>query len=218
MTSDAQNLIIAAVINDVEEMQDPIVDPAQSHKPRLLIANYDPDRTVSALRDILSNAGDLSDRGVPVRLAFDEIQGGTVAQVMTPDALVLMAHTVCRPYVLKVLQDHTVVEVNARLSCNFAVMYLDWRGEWWLPPLNGIASAPLLEDDGAIHSAQGYDRASGMWRENVPDLTGWVPKLRRWTSDRWPAFYSSPSREGRAAIVGLWSRWLQHVECGRPGE
>jgi hypothetical protein len=55
-------------------------------------------------------------------------------------------------------------------------MYLGWRGEWRLPPLNGIASAPLLEDDGAIHSAQGYDRASGMWRENVPDLSGLVPE------------------------------------------
>ncbi|MCS4558790.1 hypothetical protein L9G74_20435, partial [Shewanella sp. C32] len=84
--------------------------------------------------------------------------------------------TVCRPYVLKVLKDLTVVEVNARLSRHFAVMYLGWRGEWWLPPLNGIASAPLLEDDGAIHSAQGYDRVSGMWRENVPDLTGLVPE------------------------------------------
>jgi hypothetical protein len=95
---------------------------------------------------------------------------------MTPDALVLMAHTVCRPYVLKERQDGTIVEANARLSRPFTVMYLGWRGEWRLPPLNGIASAPLLEDDGAIHSAQGYDRASGMWRENVPDLTELVPE------------------------------------------
>jgi hypothetical protein len=55
-------------------------------------------------------------------------------------------------------------------------MYLDWRGEWRLPPLNGIASAPLLRDDGTIYSAQGYDRASGMWRENVPELAGLVPE------------------------------------------
>ena len=74
--------------------------------------------------------------GVPVRLAFDKIQGGTVAQVMTPDALVLMSHIVCRPYVLK--EKHgAVIEANARLSRTFATMYLDWRGEWCLPPLNG---------------------------------------------------------------------------------
>ena len=166
----------ADIFDDAEEMQDPFVDTAQSHKPRLLVENCSPDRTVSALRDILSDAGSLYDRGVPVRLAFDQIQGGTVAQEMTPDALVLMAHTVCRPYELKEQKDGTVIEANARLSRTFAVMYLDWRGEWRLPPLNGIASAPLLEDDGAIHSAHGYDRASGMWRENVPDLTGLVPE------------------------------------------
>jgi hypothetical protein len=175
MIGNTENLIVAAIDN-VEETQGAVVEAAQSQKPRLLIENCDPDRTVSALRDILSDAGGLYDRGAPVRLAFDQIQGGTVAQIMTPDALVLMAHTVCRPYVLKELKDGTVVEVDARLSRPFAVMYLHWRGEWRLPPLNGIASAPLLEDDGAIHSAQGYDRASGMWRENVPDLTGLVSK------------------------------------------
>ena len=175
MTSDTQNLI-AAAIDESEEIQDPAVDEARDQKPRLLIENCDPHRTVSALRDILSEAGGLYDRGAPVRLAFDQIQGGTVAQVMTPDALVMAAHTVCRPYVQNELKDGTIVEADARLSRTFAVMYLDWRGEWRLPPLNGIASAPLLEDDGVIHSAQGYDQASGMWRENVPDLTGLVPE------------------------------------------
>ena len=102
------------------------------------------------------------------------MQRGTVAQVMTPDALVLMAHTICRPYVLKARQDGTVAEVNARLPRSLAVMYLDWRGEWRLPPLNGIASAPLLQDDGTINSTQGYDLTTGMWCENVPDLTGLV--------------------------------------------
>ena len=145
-------------------------------KPRLLVENCNPDQTVAALRDLLAGAGGLYDRGVPVRLAFDQIQRGTVAQMMTPDALVLMAHTICRPYVLKARQDGTVAEVNARLPRSLAVMYLDWRGEWRLPPLNGIASAPLLQDDGTINSTQGYDLTTGMWCENVPDLTGLVPE------------------------------------------
>ena len=95
---------------------------------------------------------------------------------MNPDVLVLTAHMVCRPRRLKEKRDGTIVEVDARLPRNFAVMYLEWRGEWRLPPLNGIASAPMLADGGAIHSAQGYDRATGMWRENVPVLTGLVPE------------------------------------------
>ena len=111
----------------------PSRDGQPGQKPRLLIENCDPDRTVAALRDILSHAGELYDRGVPVRLAFDKIQGGTVAHVMTPDALVLMSHAVCRPYELKE-KNGADIEKKARLSRTFATMYLDWRGEWRLPP------------------------------------------------------------------------------------
>ena len=66
-------------------------------KPRLLVEPCDPDRTVSALRDIIAKAGTLYDRGVPVRLVHDKTLRGTVAHQMTPDALVLMAHRICRP-------------------------------------------------------------------------------------------------------------------------
>jgi hypothetical protein len=128
------------------------------------------------LRDILAAGGELFDRGLPVRLAFDQTQQGSVAQVMTADALVLMAHTLCRPYVLKATQNGTVYEADARLPRSFLVMYLCWRGEWRLPSLNGIATTPLLRDDGAINSTEGYDSFSGMWCENVPDLAGLVPE------------------------------------------
>jgi hypothetical protein len=178
MIDNAQKTIAAAV-NDAEEMQDPVFDTGQINKPRLLIENADPDRTVVALRDILSGSGGLYDRGVPVRLAQDQILGGTVVQIMTPDSLVLMAHTVCRPYERKE-EGGEVLDVNIQLPRKVAVMYLDWRGGWNLPPLNGIASAPMLEEDGTILSAQGYDQASAMWRENVPDLTGLVPKQPTW--------------------------------------
>lgn len=67
-------------------------------KPRRLIEDSNPDRTVAALRDALAAAGGLYERGLPVRLAFDQMQQGAEAEVMTPDALVLTAHTLCRPY------------------------------------------------------------------------------------------------------------------------
>jgi hypothetical protein len=145
-------------------------------KSRLLIEESAPDRTVAALRDILAAAAGVYDRGLPVRLAFDQLQQGTVAQEITPDALVLTAHTLCRPYVLKTKQTGAVYEADARLPRSFAVMYLCWRGEWRLPPLNGIATAPLLQDDGAINDSEGYDPVSGMWLENVPSLAGLVPE------------------------------------------
>lgn len=173
MTADAEKQIVRA-IEAAEEVQAPQLTGMPDERPRLLIEDCSPDRTVSQLRNILAAGGDLYDRGGPVRLAFDQIQRGTVAQGMTPDALVLAAHATCRPYVIKTKNDGSVYEADARLPRAFAVMYRDWRGEWGLPPLNGIATAPLLHEDGAIKSAEGYDIASGMWCESVPDLTGLV--------------------------------------------
>lgn len=158
MTTESEKAI-AKTIDGAEEF--PIQFRA-SEKPRLLVENCSPDQTVAALRNILADTGCLYDRGVPVRLAFDQIQRGVVAQAMTPDLLVLRVHEVCRPYALKT-KDGTVTEVDARLPRSFAVMYLDWRGEWRLAPLNGIASSPMLYADGSINSREGYDPASGMW-------------------------------------------------------
>ena len=160
---------VAAAIDAAEEVDDPVSDaPA---KPRLLVDKSNPHQTVATLRDILAEAGGLYDRGVPVRLALDQTQKGTVAQMMTRSGVVLRAHQVCRPYALKKGD-----EVDVGLPSWFALMYLEWWGEWQLPVLNGIASAPLLQDDGTINSTEGYDPASGMWCENVPDLSGLVPE------------------------------------------
>jgi hypothetical protein len=159
---------VAAAIDAAEEIDDSLADEAL---PRLLVDKSNPHQTITALRNILAEAGGLYDRGVPVRLAFDQTQKGTVAQMMTRSGVVLRAHQVCRPYALKKGD-----EVDVALPSWFALMYLEWWGEWQLSPLNGIASAPLLQDDGTINSAEGYDRASGMWCENVPDLTGLVPE------------------------------------------
>jgi hypothetical protein len=166
--------LIAKAIDGAEEVPDPAEGELPSEKPRLLVERCSPDTTVAALRDILADRGCLYDRGVPVRLASDQTQQGMVAQVMRPDSLVLRAHQVCRPFILKEEKDGRLTEKNAPLPCQFASMYLEWRGEWNLPPLNGIASSPLLGEDGAISRNEGYDPTSGMWCENVPDLQGLI--------------------------------------------
>ena len=188
MSEEENNLIIAA-IDAADKVCDPATLEAPGEKPRLLVDNCNPDQTVAVLRDFLSDAGSLYNRGVPVSLAFDQIQGGTVAQIITPHALVRLAHTICRPYAVKMRVDGPAAEVNARLPLPLATMYLDWRGEWRLPPLNGIASAPLLRADGTIGGTQGYDLATGMWCENIPDLTGCVP--------------ARPTKADAAAALGL---------------
>ena len=111
-------------------------------KPRLLIDHCNPNETVAELRKILAAQTNLIyERVFPVRLAFDQLQDGVIAVQITPDAIVLLAHDVCRPYALKKLPDGSVVEVDARLPRPIATMYLGWRGEWRLAPLNGIASS-----------------------------------------------------------------------------
>jgi hypothetical protein len=194
---------VAAVIDAAEEVDDLTADDVPQ-KPRLLVENYNPDVTVAALRDILAEAGDLYDRGVPVRLAFDQMQKGMVAQVLTPHALVLEAHRVCRPYALKP-KDGALTEVNVRLPHAFAMMYLDWRGKWNLPPLNGIASAPMLQNDGAISSIEGYDQTSGMWCEDVPDLTALVPEQKRCgdCAPTDPRDLQTPGRDESSFLVAL---------------
>ena len=72
------------------------------------------------------------------------------------------------------MKDGSVKEFNTRLPRYVAAMYLDWRGKWNLPPLNGISSTPLLTDDGTISSAQGYNSASGIWIDGPAQLAGLV--------------------------------------------
>jgi hypothetical protein len=163
---------VVNAIDAAEEIQDPAAEEAPQ-KPRLLVESSNPDVTVARVRDVLAEGEELYDRGGPVRLVFDQNLKGTMAQMMTPHGVVLMVHGFCRPYAVK-LKQGSFVEENIRLPHWCAVMYLDWRGHWQLRPLSGIASAPLLKDAGTINSSEGYDQTSGMWCENMPDLTGVV--------------------------------------------
>ncbi len=175
MTPDPKVVSGEALIGDaVESAEDfsPAPGSALTSKPMIRVDQCNPDQTVSDLRGVLVATGKLYDRGVPVRLVKDKIQAGTVAEVMTPDSLVLMAHQAARPVAFKVTTCGETVQRDARLPRPAAAMYLDWRGEWGLPVLNGIASAPLLREDGTVVTSSGYDVDSGMWLEDVPPLSG----------------------------------------------
>ena len=144
-------------------------------KPRLLIERNDPNITVEALRDLLSESGEFFERGVPVRLTNDQLCGGKKAQIVSPDLLVMIAHQICRPYMSKEFSDGRIEETNIKLPMDVARMYLAWQGDWRLPHLRGISSAPMLTEEGLIHSSSGYDSISGMWCESIPDLSGLIP-------------------------------------------
>jgi hypothetical protein len=163
---------VAEAILAAEEIIEPSED--RNFKPRLLIDLHDPASTVERLRDLLSASELLYERGVPVILVHDQLHGGMKVQVVTPDLLVLIAHKICRPYLIKELRDG-IVEKNTRLPIDIARMYLAWQEGWNLPLLSGIASTPMLREDGSIHSSSGYESTSGIWFENIPDLCGLIP-------------------------------------------
>jgi hypothetical protein len=143
-------------------------------QPRVLVDKRNPHRTVAALRDVIAERGSLYDRGIPVRLVRDRMHGGMQARPVTADAVVLLAHQICRPYVKRVGNDATA-DADAAFPLRMASMYLDWIGEWQLPVLNGIASAPILGESGSIRSTSGYDAGTGFWLERVPDVAPLVP-------------------------------------------
>src|SRR5690242_13486626 len=86
---------VAAAINAAEEVSEQQVEATQ--KPRLLVEPASPDRTVASLRDILAQT-QIYERGAPVRIVRDQTIGGVVAQPITPEGLVLLAHQTCRPH------------------------------------------------------------------------------------------------------------------------
>jgi hypothetical protein len=165
--------LVAETIRAAEEIIE--VSEDRKGKPRLLVERNDPNITVEALRDLLSDSGEFFERGVPVRITNDQFCGGKKAQIVSPDLLVMIAHQICRPYMIKESSDGSIFKKNTRLPLDVARMYLAWQGDWKLPFLHGISSTPMLTEEGSIHSSPGYNPLSGIWCENVPDLSELVP-------------------------------------------
>ena len=145
-------------------------------KPRLLIETADPDRTVDGLIEILTRVDALFERGVVVRTSRDQ-HGFHIAHEVTPTVLVTIAHRACRPYRRRRSNGGDMQEVDTRLPLDTAKAYCELHGERRLPTLNGIASTPLLRAGGAICSQAGFDKATGILLENVPDLRRNLPEL-----------------------------------------
>jgi hypothetical protein len=134
-------------------------------KPELVIHSGNLPGTAAALRDLLVASEKFFDRGMPVRIIIPADGGPPSVIRLTPHRVVIEAHELCQP--VKLIDDGRVA---ATLPERVARMYLDMAGDWNLPPLTGITTAPLLADDGGIRWAQGYDRATGLWCCDVPKL------------------------------------------------
>jgi hypothetical protein len=147
------------------------VDDALRDKPELIVHAGDLPATARALRDLFAASGRLFDRGMVVVKAVHPADGGPPAATrLTVNSVVTEAHRLCQPVKIGANHERSAITLPDRV----ARMYLDMPGEWRLPPLDGITTAPLLTADGAIQFAEGYDRSTRLWCCEVPSIE--VPK------------------------------------------
>src|SRR5262245_30854642 len=119
------------------------------------------------VRDLLADSRRLFDRGLPVRLATPANGGVPSAVPLNGERVVIEAHQVCRP--VRKTKDGLVPMTLPTRVANF---YLALSGEWMLPHLSGISSAPVLTKDGGIRAGDGYDTATCLYcvGKTLPDV------------------------------------------------
>ena len=152
---DAARAIVAEVLGDVPP------------KPQLQVIGSDLPASTQALRDLFAVKSHLYDRGgVVVKLAHPADGGPPMAVELTAHGVVCEAHRLCQPVAW-----HGDTLKAVTLSERVAKMYLDLRGEWRLPALDGITTAPVLTADGAILDRDGYDATARLWCAKVPAVS-----------------------------------------------
>jgi len=137
----------------------------QAEKPDLIVDNGDLPATAHELRDLLARSDCIFDRGVPVKVVPSRDGSPPIAIPLTAHRVVLEAHRLCRP----VKQDRGEL-VPTTLPDRVARLYLGMDGEWDLPPLAGVCTAPLLSADGRVRTATGYDPGTHLCCANLPTL------------------------------------------------
>jgi hypothetical protein len=85
--------------------------------------------------------------------------------------VIRLAHEHCQP----VKWNADGKEVPVTLPDPVAKAYLD-LGQWGVPPLAGITTAPLLRADGTIICKTGYDAATQVYCDKPPEIA--VPDER----------------------------------------
>ena len=143
-------------------------------RARLLIRGHDLPQTAHDVLALLARAGGYFERGGPVRLVTDPQTNSMVVRRLTKEAVIIAVHQTAQPYTIR-NGKHGAEEVEATLPDRVAGLALEMATEGRLPPLHGIAYAPILLNDGTIRAHDGYDPHTGLWCARVPDLAGQVP-------------------------------------------
>jgi hypothetical protein len=142
----------------------------EAAKPELIISESDPTATATELAALFAAREDFLFNGhAPVRVAT-ETDNLPRALKVTNEAVRVYAHRLCRPVKIIKAKGETAT-VPVALSRDIAQIYLNGlEGVWGLKNFHGITTSPILKNDGSIRVATGYDRETGLWCHNIPDL------------------------------------------------
>jgi putative DNA primase/helicase len=149
-----------------QELPDSIEEAKQfvdAVKPELIVRTDDLPAAANTVRDLFATRG-YFEWGGPAKVVCSG-DGGL------PQIVLLRAHNV----VNEVHQWRRPVKVTPggqrmafTLPNRVAELYLAQTGEWGLPRLAGITTAPLLREDGGLRVAEGYDPETRLWCANMP--------------------------------------------------
>ena len=146
--------------------------PASGALPELVINESDPTATAKELAALFAARTDFLFNGnTPVRIAVEADSLPRAVEV-TPEAVRVYAHTLCRPVkISKAKAKAGAAPTPAPLSKDIAALYLNGlEGEWGLRSFRGITTAPILRGDGNIRVADGFDQETGLWCHAIPAL------------------------------------------------
>jgi len=136
---------------------------------RLLVKDSDLPSSARAVAALLAGAGMYFERGGPVRLILNPQTGELAARPLSRESVVYAVHEVAQPFIQRTRKG-VLEDIDVTLPDRVAALYLDMAGAWGLPPLRGIAYAPILASGGDIRSEAGYDPTTGQWCAGIPEL------------------------------------------------
>ncbi|OYV54162.1 MAG: hypothetical protein B7Z76_15485 [Acidiphilium sp. 20-67-58] len=132
--------------------------------PDLLIDSGDLPAAVKAAAALLAKTGQVYDMGgLLVQVTAAPSQPVRIMP-FTHHAATMRVHELCHPVTI----DKEGKEKPITFPERAAKMLVDTAEGF--PKLNGTASTPMLRDDGTIHTATGFDDATGLWCHNVPAI------------------------------------------------
>jgi hypothetical protein len=139
--------------------------------PELVIMDSDLPAAAKELAALIAKRDDFLFNGnMVVRIAV-EADCMPRALEVTAEAIRVYTHEICRPVKIRKVEDKPE-RVPVSLSKDVALIYLNGlEGKWNLPRFRGITTAPILANDGSIRIATGFDAATGLWCQNIPDIS-----------------------------------------------